>query len=74
MTNIVFCQPETLVYELHPSLRLNGCFFRVCQLFRLLYHADAFSAVAGVTKGKMRWTVDIRRVINRVEALLRELG
>ncbi len=72
MTNIVFCHPGTLVYELHPNIHLNGCFFQASQLFRLAYHADAFAAEAGARRVDTRWSVDIPTVISRVEAILRE--
>ena len=42
LTNVVFCRPGAVLYEIHPSFYLNPCFWRLAQVAGLDYHTDIF--------------------------------
>jgi capsular polysaccharide biosynthesis protein len=44
LTNVVFCRPGTILYELMPNFYINPCCRRLAQTAGLTYHADIFEA------------------------------
>lgn len=42
LSNIVFCKPETIIYELIPSHHQNPCFLKISVQGKLRYWADNF--------------------------------
>jgi capsular polysaccharide biosynthesis protein len=75
LANVVYCEPGTILYELHPSHYVKSCYYWLSQLFRLRYWADCFPALdAGQAtkeaRHKVHWMVDIPVVLNRVEMIL----
>jgi capsular polysaccharide biosynthesis protein len=82
MTNIAFCEPGTIVYELVPGHYQNACFCNLAHVCRLRYWADVFAdpaaveADAAVPPSHRRWQSDTAAVVARVteiEAILSAL-
>jgi capsular polysaccharide biosynthesis protein len=74
LTNIVYCSPNTLVYELFPENYINTCFFKLAQIFNLNYCADIVQLdESEIQKGDGRhdvnWSVDIDRILAKVESI-----
>jgi capsular polysaccharide biosynthesis protein len=71
LTNIVFCQPGTVVYELVPENYQNPCFLTMALQGDLQYWADVFpTGVDGSDHMSRSVTeVDIDRVIRRIDNL-----
>src|SRR6185437_12912895 len=44
LTNIIFCEPGTTIYELVSTSYANACFCNLAMVCRLQYWADAFSS------------------------------
>jgi hypothetical protein len=75
MTNIVFCEPGTLVYELVPSHYTNACFCNLARICKLRYWADAFESEGPGLSNLREWESDTRVVTERldeIEAILAE--
>jgi capsular polysaccharide biosynthesis protein len=74
VSNIVYCEPETILYELLPAHYPNPCFFRLSQVFDLSYWADCFPAcgtsVNRADRHRAPWAVDAEMVISRVKTIL----
>jgi capsular polysaccharide biosynthesis protein len=72
MTNIVFCEPGTIVYELVPGHYQNACFCNLAHICRLRYWADVFDdpeaveADAAVPPSHRKWQADTAAVLARV--------
>jgi capsular polysaccharide biosynthesis protein len=65
LTNIAFCSPGTLVWELFPSYYSNACYNRLAQAAGLDYWADVSSGDATCRT----WEVDIDIVSSRLRDL-----
>jgi len=71
MTNIAFCRPGTLVYELFPRFYPNACMNRLAQSGGLIYAADLFDGTGSVADQLHgEWSVDLDRVERRLTELL----
>ncbi|CAP55258.1 glycosyltransferase family 61 protein [Gluconacetobacter diazotrophicus] len=75
MTNIGFCRPGTVVYDLVPDHHANPCFLAMAMRGGLEYWADLFPTGAARQDHMAPWGqgIDVERVIRRVEELLRGL-
>ncbi|MBB2204100.1 glycosyltransferase family 61 protein [Gluconacetobacter takamatsuzukensis] len=71
MTNIGFCRPGTLVYELVPDHHANPCFLAMAMRGHLNYWADVYPTGATGQDHVARWEVgiDVARVLRRVSGL-----
>lgn len=78
MSNIVFCEPGTIVYELVPAHYRNGCFCSLAHLAGLHYWADMFASEGegeGLP-GFRAWDIQVPDVLARldeIEAVAAEL-
>lgn len=75
LSNIVYCEPGTAVYELHPSHYVKSCYYWLSQLFELAYWGDCFGPigageVAKADRHGVSWSVDVPSVLDRVETIL----
>lgn len=68
LTNIGFCHPGTLVYELIPRSRPNACMCAIAQSTSLIYAADLVDD--DIDETKSGWPVNVRQVEARLEELL----
>jgi hypothetical protein len=68
LTNIVFCEPGTTVYELVPSNYANSCFCNLAMVCRLQYWADAFTGDGdpGIPPNLRNWKSDTALVTERL--------
>ncbi|WP_159013608.1 DUF563 domain-containing protein [Acidisoma sp. S159] len=68
LTNVVFCRPGTIFYELLPSHYLNPCFSRLAQAAGLEYQIDLFDSAETVGEDPhMRgWILDTDLILSRV--------
>jgi capsular polysaccharide biosynthesis protein len=71
MTNIVFCEPETIVYELVPAHYTNACFCNLAQICNLRYWADAFASEGDGLPNLRAWESDTGSVIERLDEIER---
>ncbi|MBV8358325.1 MAG: glycosyltransferase family 61 protein [Deltaproteobacteria bacterium] len=71
LTNIGFCRPGAVLYELHPSHYINKCFEMIAISCGVEYWADVFPAEPEELKGRHRtnWTVDIGVVLDRLSEI-----
>lgn len=69
MTNIVFCDPGTIVYEMVSAHYTNACFCNLAHICGLHYWADKFSDDAPADPEKGEWQVDVAAVLRRVDEL-----
>jgi capsular polysaccharide biosynthesis protein len=69
MTNIVFCEPGTAVYELLPSHYPNPCFCNLAHICDLRYWADAFVSEGAGLPNLRHWKSDTNIVIARLDEL-----
>ncbi len=69
LTNIGFCEPGALIYELMPADYANACFNRIAQLMELRYVADAFPSDAEGAPFERSFTADIATVSARLDSL-----
>jgi capsular polysaccharide biosynthesis protein len=75
MTNIVFCEAGTVVYELVPDHYHNACFCNLASICRLRYWADSFAdpvateADAAVHPSHRKWQSDTAMVLARVSEI-----
>lgn len=78
ITNIVYCRPGTVLYELLPRSYQNMCFFKLAQVFEIAYWADTFNLEEEVTveledgavNHNINWRVDIDTVLEKVKTIL----
>jgi hypothetical protein len=74
MTNIAFCRPGAVVYELLPRGYPNACMNRLAQSGSVNYAADLFDNIDdGLPPWRAPWTVDLARIEQAVTELLRLL-
>lgn len=72
MSNIAFCQPGTIVYELLPRHYPNACFDFLAQSAQLNYWAEMFGENASDNPQAEPWSVELESVGRHVgEALAR---
>lgn len=71
MTNIGFCRPGTLVYELVPDHHANPCFLAMAMRGHLNYWADLYPTGATGQDHVARWEagIDVARVLRQVSGL-----
>ena len=69
MTNIVFCDPGAIVYELVPAHYTNACFCNLAHICGLHYWADKFGDDAAWDPEKREWEVDVAAVLRRVDEI-----
>jgi capsular polysaccharide biosynthesis protein len=67
LSNIVFCEPGTLVYELVPALYRNSCFAILADLGGLRYWADMFESEGAGAGFTGEWDVDVESVLRRID-------
>jgi len=70
LTNIGFCEPGTIVYELFQSDYANACFNRLAQLVGLQYYADAFPSGDTGQPHTRSFSVDLRRIDSCLDTFL----
>jgi capsular polysaccharide biosynthesis protein len=66
LTNIVFCHPGTLVYEILPAHYTNACFCNLAYNCGLRYWADAFESEGTGVPVLRDWNVDLAFVQDRL--------
>lgn len=69
MTNIVFCEPGAIVYELLPAHYTNACFCNLAHISRLRYWADAFASDGDGPPSLREWESDIGLVLARLDEI-----
>nr|WP_294525823.1 glycosyltransferase family 61 protein [uncultured Rhodopila sp.] len=69
MTNIVFCEPGTFVYEIVPAHFANACFCNLAHTCALRYWADAFTDEGQGLPNLRDWQSDTGMVIRRVDEI-----
>jgi capsular polysaccharide biosynthesis protein len=74
LSNIVFCEPASYVYELVPAHTPNYCFNRLAQGGGLHYWADVFAAASAPDARHGTWQVDIDIVIARLDQIEAEIA
>ena len=74
MTNIVFCEPGTIVYELLPAYYTNACFAALGLTCQLRYWTDGFESQLSDDPdlSNRPWTLDmdiLRRRLDEIERI-----
>ena len=69
LTNIVFCEPGTLVYELLPSHYTNACFCNLAHICKLGYWSDAFESQGDGLPNLREWESDTALVTERLDEI-----
>lgn len=69
LTNIVFCEPGTIVYELLPTHFRNACFCNLATIAGLPYWADAFTSEGEGLPNLRPWESDTRLVAQRLDEI-----
>ncbi|WP_241771240.1 glycosyltransferase family 61 protein [Acidisphaera rubrifaciens] len=69
LTNIVFCEPGTVVYELVPSHYTNGCFCNLAYLSGLRYWQDAFDSAGSGLPNFREWESETPFVLSRLREI-----
>jgi hypothetical protein len=69
MTNIVFCEPGTIVYELVPDEYRNVCFGNLALICRLRYWADHFESKGDGPPVTRDWDVDMTAIRDRLDEI-----
>lgn len=67
LSNIVFCERETFIYELVPALYQNSCFTILADLCDLRYWADMFASLGAGEGFTGDWDVDVASVLRRID-------
>ena len=65
MSNIAFCDPGTVVYELLPQYYANPCINKLAQAAKLHYMADLFPGDSEGWVHSRTWTLDLERIAVR---------
>jgi hypothetical protein len=71
LTNIVFCEPGTIVYELIPSHYINACFSNLAHICDLRYWWDAFESEGEGLPFQRPWESDTGLVLERLDEIER---
>lgn len=69
LTNIVFCEPGTIVYELLPKHYGNICFYNLGQICRLRYWMDAFESDGEGHPSARDWDADLNVIKDRLDEI-----
>jgi capsular polysaccharide biosynthesis protein len=69
LTNIVFCEPGTIVYELVPDHYPNVCFTNLALICRLRYWADSFISEGDGHPSARDWDADLSVVAERIDEI-----
>jgi hypothetical protein len=69
LTNIVFCDPGTIVYELLSAHYTNACFCNLAYVCGLRYWADAFDSRGEGPPFLREWDSDTRLVAERLDEI-----
>ena len=69
LSNVVFCQQGTLLYELLPARYTNACFNRLARACELDYWADIFAAEEHGPAARCRWQIDVSVVKDRMRMI-----
>jgi capsular polysaccharide biosynthesis protein len=69
LTNIVFCEPGTIVYELVPAHYTNACFCNLALICGLRYWADAFASEGEGLPHVRDWEPDMAAVVERLDEI-----
>jgi hypothetical protein len=67
MTNVAFCLPGTVVWELFPSHYINACYNRLAQGAGLEYWADLVES--DESSSSRKWRVDLGLIMDRFHAM-----
>ena len=76
LTNIAFCEPGAIVYELVPAAYHNGCFCSLAHNCGLRYWADQFHSEGKGVPPVRDWETDTDLVMQRlteIEAIQADL-
>jgi capsular polysaccharide biosynthesis protein len=71
LTNIVFCRPGAIVYEIMPSFYINPCFRRLAQAAGLTYYADIFEGGGEGFVHDIPWHCGLSAVLDRLREFRR---
>jgi capsular polysaccharide biosynthesis protein len=66
LTNVVFCKPGTILYEMMPSFYTNPCYRRLAQAAGLTYYADIFEGEGEGFVHDNPWLCDLPTILNRL--------
>lgn len=69
MTNIVFCEPGAVVYEILPAHYSNACFCNLAHTCALKYWADAFEDEGQGPPNLRDWQSDTNLIIRRLDEI-----
>ena len=74
LTNVVFCRPGTVLYEIMPSFYTNPCYRRLAQAAGMTYYADIFDGDGdshgdpGAFVHNRPWRCDVAKILQRLRA------
>jgi capsular polysaccharide biosynthesis protein len=74
LSNIVFCNPGTIVYEMLPEHYPNYCFSRLAHSGGLHYWADMFPSHGEGHSHERNWVIDIDVVKDRIHHIRSRLA
>ena len=74
MSNIVFCQSGSFVYEMLPRHYPNAAFNRLAQAAGLNYWADLFEGVGEGNPYQRGWRIDLEIVAARLDAIRQRIA
>jgi capsular polysaccharide biosynthesis protein len=76
LTNVVFCRPRAILYELMPGFYTNPCYRRLAQAGGLTYYADIFDADGDVEAfvHNRPWRCDIAMVLQRLRQCRQDMS
>ena len=74
MSNIVFCQPGSFVYEMLPRHYPNFAFNRIAQASGLNYVADMFESFGSGGEHERLWRIEPDLVAARLDAIREKLA
>lgn len=69
LTNIVFCEPGAIVYEMVPAHYTNACFCNLATISGLRYWADAFASEGQGPPHSRDWETDTSSVVERLDEI-----
>lgn len=69
LTNIVFCEPGTIVYEIRGSHYPNDCFCNLARICRLKYWVDNFDSEGEGEPNFREWESDTQVIIERLDEI-----
>jgi capsular polysaccharide biosynthesis protein len=76
LTNVAFCRPKTIFYELMPIHYRNPCFNRLAQAAGLDYLVDLFETIPSSASlpHDQRWIIDPDLLLTRVRNIKQQLA